>query len=521
MRFLFKLAIATPLCLLSHACAQHEDSAGDPQFDVGGEAVNPTQPAQPKDLVTAEGIEAFHRALRNGEIPSVDSLNINDFLSQHRFALKAPQCELDLCLHASIGRKNTFIAQKPSTMVTVGLNSTVDPASLASAPRHIAVAIDSSKAMQGATVQDVQRALRALHKELNSKDRVTVVAMGSEARFLAQSATKDNLDLDTPLSAVGELNLYDGLRQAFDELQEKRRPNERRILIAALASDPSEGIVDPQRLGRLVESYSELGHDFHAIAMGQGLDGAQVRRLARVAGGHFHSLASSKDLDKVLGSSQALNKVTLARDIDIRLELPKNYTLRGSYGAKIHSQGDSHVTVRVPAFDLVAKKGTQAEGSIAQKVLVLELEQDPKNPSDRIGELRFSYVKGQGQEEGEGEDEGDERIEGGQRILIGPSSKAGEYFENDAARRAFGLISLYSAFDRTLKLAAKDDHARALQMLDTLQRGVQGWLSSSAPEPATQQELNYVEPLKKLVGAQVDSRLPEGTPPIDPIVDPG
>lgn len=520
MKLLFRLAVAAPLCIWNHGCAQQEDSAGDPKFNVkGGDPAKPGQANQPQETITAEGIEAFHRALRNGEIPSVDTLNINDFLAQHRFALQAPQCELDLCLHASIGRKNTFIAQKPSTMVTVGLNSTVDPASLASAPRHIAVAIDSSQAMQGAALQDVQRALRALHKELNSQDRVTLVAMSSEARFVAQGATKNNLDLDTPLSAVGSLNLYDGLRQAFDELQEKRRPNERRILIAALGSNPSEGIVDPQRLRRLVESYSELGHDFHAIAMGQAVNGAQVRSLARYGGGHFHSLASSKDLDKVLGSPQALNKVTLARDIDIRLELPPNYKLRGSYGAKIHSKGDSHVTVRVPAFDLVAKKGTQAEGSTAQKVLVLELEHDSKRPGDRIGELRFSYLKGQ--ERGEGEGEGDDRIEGGKRLLMAPSSREGEYFENDAARRAFGLISLYSAFARTLKLAANDNHARALQMLDTLDRGVNQWLANSAPEPATQQELKYVEPLKKLVRAQVNSRLPAGTPPIDPIVDPG
>lgn len=507
MKRLFLYPLALALWITTAGCDQQNNSKSPGDFEVN-KASQTGKTASP--AATGDGIEAFRRPLRKGQLPTVDTLNVDDFLAQHRFALSAPQCEQDICLQASVARKNTLISNSPSTMLMLGLNSAVDPSSLAGARRHIAVAIDSSQAMKGAVLQDVQRALNALRRELKETDRVTVIAMGSEAKFLARSASKDDLDLQDDISAVGELNLYDGLRSAFDELQRQRQPNERRILIAAMASNPSKGIVDPERLQRLIQSFGELGHNFHAVAVGEGLDSSRLRRISLAAGGHFHFVESSRDLDKVLSSPHALSKVTLAREIDIRIELGQSYQLRGAYGAKLHSKGDTHVTVRVPSFDVVAKKGSSEEASVTQKIVVLELKKAPEPADNRIGELSFSYLKGAKEE----------RTKGGKKLLFGPSTPDGDYFEDDAARRAFGLISVYATFSRALELAAKDDHARALQMLDALRSGLDVWLRNSSPEPAVEQEMQYFKMLRDLIKASVKQSVPEGTPLLDPIIKP-
>lgn len=519
MRYARTWFLALFACSAYPACTQEASSVDN---DFGVKEQGNAQTAGDAQGA-GEGVEAFHRPLRDGNIPNPETLNVGEFFEQHRFALPAPECELDLCLQASLARKNTLVSDKPSTMLMLGLNSAVDPSSLSGAPRHIALAIDTSQAMEGAALQDVQRALTNLSKTLKSKDRVTLVAIGPEAKYLLSAQPREKLVQDTALTAVGELNLYDGLRKAFDALQNERVPNERRILIAAMASDPGAGIVDQNRLRKLTQSYAELGHDFHAIAIGQKLNQQRVREMARAAGGHFHFLESPRGLETLLRSPQAISKVTLAKDIDIRIELASGYKFRASYGAKVQSKGESHVTLRVPSFDLVAQAGTSADASPAQKVFVLELE--PTERGSRVGDLSFSYLNGTPQEE-EKEKESDkdpeeERIQSQKKLISGPSSQNDAYFENEAARRAFGLVSLYTVFARSLKLLENDDFAQALLLMDRLETGLQAWLQNSAPESAIEEERGYLSLLRNIVKAQVKQSASPDAPVVDPIIEPG
>lgn len=500
-----RYALFAALGLTLAACTQ--ESADFPNDIEPGQKLQPgADPAEP--AVAGEGIEAFYEPIRAGQIPELNTLSSHEFLDQYNFALPPPGCETDLCLQASLAKSPTFIAKKPSTMLTLGLNSAVDPSTLTGAPRHITLVIDTSQLMQGAAIQDVRRAVTELMGSLKPKDQLTMIAVGTQAEMVIDQAGDEELNLQDKLVAVGAFNLYDGLRRGLDHLAKSKQANRRSILISIAASDPDAGIVQKARLHQLVASYPELSHDFHAVAVGQGLDPQGYRDLARAAGGHFHFLESTQGLSALLRSPQALSRVTLARDIDIRLALGEGYRLRGVFGAKVRSQKESQVTVRVPSFDLVAQTGDGTESSSSQKIVVVELE---ASSQDRVAEIDFSYLKDT--------EDGEDRVQGQSRLVLAPTANQTSYFENDAARRAFGLISIYTAYHRALTLIAQEDVAGAQLLLTTLYDALTTWLQAPAADRAVAEELPRLDALKKIVMGQKAQEQPGGTPVIDPIID--
>lgn len=494
---------------LSSACMQSTSIKDkSKEFEVN-DAENAAD-AQASAPTAGEGIAAFNKSLQNGQLPAPENLKASDFFGQYRFPLRPPACELDLCLQSSVAQRGTLFSNQPSTVVLVGLNSAIDPSSLASSARHIVLAIDASEAMQGSTLQALQSALRSLRQQLKDKDRLSLIAIGKEANVLASGVSRDDPNLERPFTTIGKLNLYDGLRSAYDLLEGERRPDERSILVALIAGTPSAGIVDQQRLRRLTESYAELGHDFHAIALGESVDKVKLRELTEAGAGHFYFVQSSTNLAQVMSSPDILSKVSLARDIDVRVKLSDRYRLRSASGAKIFKQTDEQLTLRIPSFDLIAQTNSESERRSSQRIVLLELARQEDGRAQDIAEISFSYAKGK-----------DERVEGPTALLLAPSAPDRVFFQDDAARRAYGLLSLYMGFKRALELVIKEDYVRALLMLNTLRSGLEAWLERSAHEPVIAQELNNLERLIKLIEPKSQSKdeLPEGTPLIDPIID--
>lgn len=509
MKSIVPYGLIAALVLSFTGCMTKEPADSPGEFEPGQKLQPGADPAE--NTAIGGGIAAFYEPIRAGQIPSPNTLTSHEFLDQFNFALPPPECELDLCLHASLARHPTFISKQPSTMVTLGLNSAVDPATLAGAPRHIALVIDTSQAMRSTALQDVHRALTVLVGSLKAKDQITIFAVGTQANLVVDEAGDEELDLQNKLVAVGEFNLYDGLRRGLDHLSKFKQDNRRSILISIAASNPSAGIIQQARLQKLVSSYPDLDHDFHAIAVGQGLDPQDYRALARAAGGHFHFIDSTQHLGGLLRGPQTLNRVTLARNIDIRLQLGSGYQLRGVFGANIHSQNESHVTVRVPSFDLVAQPGEDTPSTASQKVVVVELQAQPQ-ARDRVAELDFSYLKDT--------EDGEKRIQGQSRLVLAPTADQGIFFESDAARRSFGLISIFTAYQRTLTLIAQEDLTGAWRMLYTLREALTNWLNSPAADQAVANELVTLKALQDLVSDDPDQEQPGQTPVIDPIIDP-
>lgn len=495
---------------LSSACMQAQSIKEGSEFGVN-EADDQADP-KASAPTAGEGIAAFNKSLKNGQFPAPENLKAADFFGQYRFPLKPPSCQLDLCLQSSVAQRDTLFSNQLSTVVMVGLNSAIDPSSLASSARHIVLAVDASEAMQGSTLQALQSALRSLRDELKDKDRLSLIAVGKEANVLAAGVSRDDPNLDRPFTTIGKLNLYDGLRSAYDLLESERRPDERSILIALVAGTPTAGIVDQQRLRRLTESYAELGHDFHAIALGESVDKIKLRELAEAGSGHFYFVQNSTNLAQLMRSPNILNKVSLAKDIDIRVKVSSRYRLRSASGAKIFKQTDEQLTLRIPSFDLIAQKSSDSKSLSSQRIVLLELERKQGERVEDIAEISFSYEQGK-----------DERVQGPSSLLLAPSAMEREFFQDDAARRAYGLLSFYMGFKRALKLVIKEDYVRALLMLDTLRVRLDEWMKLTAPEPALKQERKNLEQLIKLIKPKSKSKdkLPEGTPLIDPIIDPG
>lgn len=509
MKSFLKYGLSAAFGLSIAGCGAQE-SADFPGDIEGGQKLQPGNQAA-ESAATGGGIAAFYEPIRAGQIPAKNTLTSHEFLDQYNFALPPPECELDLCLQSSLARHPTFISGEPSTMIALGLNSAVDPSTLAGAPRHIALVIDTSQGMQGAAIQDIRRALTELSKSLRAKDQITIFAVGTQAKMVVDEAGNEELDLKGKFVAVGEFNLYDGLRRGLDHLSKFNQANRRSILISIAASEPSAGIMQRARLEKLVSSYPDLRYDFHAVAVGQGLDPQTYRALARAGSGYFHFVDSAQALEGLLRSPQTLNRVTLARNIDMRLQLGKGYRLRSVFGAKIHSQNESHVTVRVPSFDLVAQPGSDKQPTSSQKVVVVELEATSQG-RDRLAELDFSYLKDT--------EDGEKRIQGQSRLILAPAANQSVFFENDAARRAFGLISIFTAYQRTLTLMAQENVSGAQLMLETLLRALQTWLENPAADPIVSAERQTLQALSNLVSDEKSENQAGETPVIDPIIDP-
>lgn len=425
----------------------------------------------------AQDFGQFRAILEAGEIPGPETIDDVGFFNEHKIELPPPDCGNDVCIHGRLGVMGNMISGSNCTLVLLGMNTPIDPATLERPPLNLVIAIDTSGSMHGQSMSYVREGLFRMLDDIQAGDRVSLVKFDDQATVLVEAVDGTNAELElaiAKLQAGGKTNLYDGLRTAYDVVAAYAEPGLQNRVILLSDGVATAGIVDDERLIEMSTRYNEVGYALTTIGMGDSFDPELMRRLAEGGSGAFYFLEDPAAVQEVFEEEVRTFLVPLAEDVRIDLDVDGGYALRAIYGTKLFGIADDVAFIDIPTVQIAHRTsvdddagGRRGGGGAILAELVPQTEGDVEVPGT-VGQITMTYrVPGS-----------DEIV--AQSVRIESPLRPGEtpeegLFDDAGVEKAFVMLNIYAGFEMAATRAAIGDDQGALGVLLPLRDSVAAW----------------------------------------------
>lgn len=438
----------------------------------------------------AQDFGKFRDILLDGNIPGPETIDDVGFFNEHKIELPKAQCGDDVCIHGSLGVMGNMISGSSCTVVLLGMNTPIDPATLERPPLNLAIAIDTSGSMNGAPIQYVRNGLEAMLDSLEPEDRVTLIGFSAEAEVLVENAPGTSPELLAAiqgLSADGKTNIYDGLRSAYDVVAEHADETRQNRVILLSDGQATAGITTPAKIVSMSEAYNELGYGLSTIGMGQDFDIELMRELSEVGAGAFYFLEDPSAVDEVFVEEVEAFLVPLAEQVKIDVDVTDGWTLRDVYGTRLFEIDGNAAGIDIPSLQIAHREnaddnenGRRGGGG----AMVLELIPTGIDTNGAVGHVQFSYL----------DPDTDEVVADEVNIAspLGPWETPDDgYFGDFSVEKSFVMLNIYVGFQMAATRASVGDDRGALTVLMSLDQNVGDWLDEN-PDYDIEDDLKYV-----------------------------
>lgn len=461
----------------------------------------------------AQDFGLFRQILDDGKIPDPDVLDDLGFFAEHKLDFPPATCGGDVCVHALVGQMGNLITGSTCTVVALGLNTPLDPATLERPALDLVLAIDTSGSMDGAPIEAVRTGLTRMLDHLAPTDTVTLVPYAFEGRVTADAVVADEsgkVALEAAfadLAAGGNTNIYDGLARAFERAAELRAPGREARVVLLSDGQATTGLVAPARLEGLAAAYARLGIGLTTIGVGEDFDVAVMRGLAEVGAGNFYFLEDPQAVREVFTHEVETFLHPVALDVSIRFATGPGYAARAVYGTHHYEGGASGGAIAIPALFLAGRRsasepvedGRRGGGGAIMVELVARSPQVLASlhlGPDELRAVGSVIVTWTDPVTGARRSDTSEATSGN-----GPLEVPAEgYFTDATVEKAFVMLNLFTGFHMAAELAADNDPGAARGVLEALRDGVEGWLVHHA-DPDIADDLDYVERFIDILGA--------------------
>jgi Ca-activated chloride channel family protein len=250
-------------------------------------------------------------------------------------------------------------------------------------PVNVALVIDRSGSMRGQKLDDARRAAREFVTRLSEQDRLALVHYGTSVSVFPSALVKEEaraqmLAFVDAIEDDGSTNISGGLEAAAQQL----RPyvSQFRVTRAILMSDgqPTAGLVREEELTGLAGRLRNEGIAVSGLGVGEDFNENLMQGIAEQGGG-FTGFLRSDQLAEVFSRELEQATGTVARGVELRLELPEQVKEAEVMGSNAVREGR---VLRAPLYDM-------AGGQSARLVVKLTLE---TQPSEQALELLAATV---------------------------------------------------------------------------------------------------------------------------------
>jgi Ca-activated chloride channel homolog len=262
------------------------------------------------------------RFLRDGSLPPVDAVRIEELVNYFPYRMPEPSGEHPLAVLAEVG---PCPWNESHELVRLGLRARSLPAGTAP-PLHLTFLIDVSGSMQDANkLPLVKRSLELLVDQLEARDRVAIVVYaGSEGLVLPPTSGADRRAIERALErldAGGSTNGGAGIELAYRVAEQGFRRDAVNRVILATDGDFNVGVSSPGELVRMVQERRARGIGLSVLGYGMGnLQDSLLELLADKGDGNYAYVDSLDEARKVLEDEAASTLVTVARDVKLQVE---------------------------------------------------------------------------------------------------------------------------------------------------------------------------------------------------------
>jgi len=272
-------------------------------------------------------------------IPPSD-IHVESYISQIDYTYPDPETDLGINLYSGHRQLSTAGQEE---IIQIGIQGRrLDFADLP--PMNLCFVIDKSGSM---AAQDkmgwVREAFYVFIERVRDKDYVALVVFDSDSRVLFPSTQISSQQKRTAFREAvekiepgGGTNLVAGLKLGYQQvLSNYRSEYTNRVLFLTDGVGESEGILE------MAETYKQMEINVSTVGVGKDFDTNLMVDLARTGGGSSRFISDRNEMEKTFGTELDRMLVPVARDLDMRLEVPPDIEILQTWGYQNQIEGNT------------------------------------------------------------------------------------------------------------------------------------------------------------------------------------
>jgi Ca-activated chloride channel family protein len=436
----------------------------------------------------AQDFGVFRRALDEGRIPARESIDSAGFFAEHFTSLPPPTCGKSFCLHAMLSVSKDLARGGPLTLLQMGMNSTIDPATVQKPPLNLAVVLDHSGSMAAAGKMDFAKdGVKLLIDALGPTDTFTLLIFDDKVQKVFGPARVNDKDalkgLVSEIQPAGGTNIFDGLEAGYQSVLVTPNENEQRRVIFLTDGLPTVGKIDPAQIRTMSVGYNQKYVGLTTIGLGGDVNVPLLRGLAEGGGGNFYFVEKPAAVKEVFMEELAFFVAPIAYDLELTFSELPGYSVKSVHGTSLWQPVMGGGKVNVPSVFLVSRTmtapgpngGRRGGGSAIMAELARALNAAAPGP-EPVGKLTLKYrIPGQRDLETQ------ETNVTYMPSATGPAPEVADFYSDKAVEKNTVILNFFFAF-RDAATYAPTDRKRALDLLTSFQGRVQPRLAEWTDE---------------------------------------
>ncbi len=440
----------------------------------------------------AQDFGAFRKIIEQGKTPAPGVLDDLGFFAEHKLDYPKATCGDDLCMHGLVGTMNNMINGANCTLVQIGLNTPLDPATLPRPPLDLVLVIDTSGSMQGEPMTYVKEGLKRMLDSLEPTDKVSLVTFSTNAKVVVSGApASEKLMLAQAFANLepdASTNLYDGLYTGFQVAAKHLQPGRSARVVYLSDGVATAGMVQPGKLAALARAWAKKGIGITTIGLGTEFDMAAMRDVAEAGGGNFYFIDQPKGAGEVFQEEVKTAFLPLALDVKLTFAPGAGYVVRAVYGTHGWQGGPNGGIIEIPALYLAKRTDSKAPITAGRRggggAIILELVPLKGVSETGVGKLGLAYVAPKSGAAKSTDAKIDTPHKPGQVPAEG-------FFSAPTVEKGFVMLNLFAAFEMATQFAWDSDPGAALGVLEAIQKPAAAWAAKNK-DPDIEDDLKYV-----------------------------
>ena len=254
----------------------------------------------------------------------------------------------------TMGRGVEHAAARSSSQVLVRV-AAGDATNAARLPVNLAIAIDRSGSMDGEPLAQARAACVAAIDLLGPEDVLSIVTFEEQVDVVmpARHVTdKDRIRAHVERIVAGNTtNLFDGLYAAGSQAASVPGDGYVHRLLLLTDGEPTAGIKDSVAIAQLAADLRAKGIVVSALGFGPDYNEELLAAIAARSGGNYRFLARADAFADVFRDEVLAARRTVARDVRLRLELPRDVAVRSIQGKAPDAAGPRFAEVVLPDLE--------------------------------------------------------------------------------------------------------------------------------------------------------------------------
>jgi len=305
----------------------------------------------------------FRKALDEGKIPAPESIDAAGFFAEHYTSLPAPTCGKTFCLHGMFSVSPDYVRSGDWTLLQMGMNSPIDPATITKPPLELAVVLDRSGSMaEAGKMEFAKQGVQLLVDALGPADRLTLISFDDEiVTEFGPATVTDKAALKAKIAAIaprGSTNLYDSLQAGYKAISTASEQLQRRVIFLTdgLAT---AGNTDPKAIAKMSSDWNAKHLGLTTIGLGSNVSISLLRGLAEQGGGNFYYVEKVDAVKEVFTEELAFFVAPLAYDLELTYTEMPTYSTKTVHGTNLWTSFAGGGKVSIPSVFLVSRTSTK------------------------------------------------------------------------------------------------------------------------------------------------------------------